>query len=84
MSSTEEPSTTVILADVDNRSWTPGDVQKIMIPLDLGQASAGTYQLYLQMTDPYTGEPIRFGNTIDETDTGYYLGRFTLEHLYGE
>lgn len=84
MSSTEEPSTTVILADVDNRSWPPGDVQKIMIPLDLGQASVGTYQLYLQMTDPYTGEPIRFGNTIDETDTGYYLGRFTLEHLYGE
>jgi len=80
----EEPSTTVVLADFDNRTWKPGETTSVSVPLDLQDASEGSYEVYLQMCDPFTGQSLRFANTTEPTDSGYYLGSFTLEQLYGE
>ncbi len=80
----EEASTKVVLADFDNRTWKPGETTSVSVPLDLQDASKGSYEVYLQMTDPFTGQSLRFANTTESTDSGYYLGSFTLEQLYGE
>ncbi|MBP5266460.1 MAG: DUF4832 domain-containing protein [Lachnospiraceae bacterium] len=80
----EEPSTSVVLLDWDYRTFAAGEQTQVSVPLDFSGYPKGTYDVYLQVMDPLTGEYIRLGNPMELTDIGYYLGSFTLEQLYGE
>lgn len=47
-----------------------------IIPLE--QLSKGIYQVYLDLKDPASGEPILLANTQDRSSNGYLLGEFQV------
>lgn len=48
--------------------------KKLCADVELGELSAGTYTLYLCLTDPATGKHIQLANEQEEEEYGYRLG----------
>lgn len=65
--------------DTDSRSWNPKEPVTITQSLTLRDYDKGTYNLYLLLRDPASGEIIKLGNTMSLTSNGYLMGTLTLE-----
>lgn len=68
-----------IAVDTDTRTWQPEESVTLTIPVDFGQLSSGSYQLYLSVTDPSLGREIYFANELQMTDNGYLIGKMDLQ-----
>lgn len=81
---TMDNSTSVVSLDLDNRTWSAGEDTTVSVDIPLADCEDGTYQVYLKLWDTQSGEQIEFGNTMECSGGGYYLGTLTLDNLFGD
>lgn len=73
-SSFERPS-----LEINTKAWDSGKETTLTFPIPVRDMGAGTYRLYLTVTDPSDGRLILFGNTASpEPSKGYLLGELTV------
>ena len=64
--------------EIDNRSIAGSDQSEFKIELDVRSFAKGTYQVNLEMKDPYTGQVIHFANTGSEESATVSVGRLVI------
>ena len=64
--------------EIDNRSIAGSDQSEFKIELDVRSFAKGTYQVHLEMKDPYTGQVIHFANTGSEESATVSVGRLVI------
>ena len=64
--------------EIDNRSIAGSDQSEFKIELDVRSFEKGTYQVNLEMKDPYTRQVIHFANTGSEESATVSVGRLVI------
>ena len=64
--------------EIDNRSIAGSDQSEFKIELDVRSFAKGTYQMNLEMKDPYTGQVIHFANAGSEESATVSVGRLVI------
>ena len=64
--------------EIDNRSIAGSDQSEFQIELDVRSFAKGTYQVNLEMKDPYTRQVIHFANTGSEESATVSVGRLVI------
>ena len=64
--------------EIDNCSIAGSDQSEFKIELDVRSFAKGTYQVNLEMKDPYTGQVIHFANTGSEESATVSVGRLVI------
>lgn len=67
-----------IQTKIDNRSIAGSDQSEFKIELDVRSLKKGTYQVKLEMKDPYTGNVIHFANTGSEESANVLVGTLVI------
>lgn len=65
---TDNEQTYEIPVQADTRSFAPGSAAHVEIPLNVREYTAGTYEIYLKISDPVTGCEIRIANEAEYHD----------------
>ena len=74
---TEEMITLPI--DMDNRTWAPSEAATIRQAIDVRAYDKGSYDIFLMITNPASGEVICLGNTMPLSPNGYQLGTLVID-----
>ena len=64
--------------EIDNCSIAGSDQSEFKIELDVRSFAKGTYQVNLEMKDPYTGQVIHFANAGSEESATVSVGRLVI------
>ena len=64
--------------EIDNRSIAGSDQSEFKIELDVRSFAKGSYQVNLEMKDPYTRQVIHFANTGSEESATVSVGRLVI------
>ncbi len=70
-----------ISVSTDTRTWLSGKVTRLTVPLDIPYYHMGNYQLYLDVTDPFSTQQIQFANTGYDRSLGYYIGNLSIDKI---
>lgn len=67
----------------DTRAWIPGITNQLEIPLDLHSYPAGSYELYLKVSDPLTGFTVSLANeAASQEEYGCPIAALNLRTLF--
>lgn len=78
LKNTDTNETLELPINTDTRTWLPGQIVKLQIPLAIRSYETGTYELYLSVNDKASGSEILFANTADYSPDGYFLGNLSI------
>ncbi|MCM1304413.1 MAG: DUF4832 domain-containing protein [Lachnospiraceae bacterium] len=67
------------IPDEDSSCLTSSEITYLDVPLEIGECSGHTYQLYWQTMDEIFDEAILYGNDLPLTEHGYLLGTLSIE-----
>ncbi len=62
----------------DTRFWIPGEDIRIETSLEIQELTAGTYEIFLYISDPVSGFPIFLANEESDDAGGCYVGALTI------
>lgn len=65
-------------ADTDTRFWKSGEQILLTFPITVRGFATGTYEVFLQISDPVSGHPIFFANEGTYSEYGFPLGNLEL------
>lgn len=65
-------------ADTDTRFWESGEQILLTFPIAVRGFATGTYEVFLQIIDPVSEQPIFFANEGTHSEYGFPLGNLEL------
>ena len=65
--------------DTDTRLWDAGTRFQLDIPLEISRFTAGTYEIFLSISDPASGFPVHLANEGAESESRCLAGTLTFQ-----
>lgn len=68
----------VLPIQTDTRFWMPGEDIRIETSFEIQELATGTYEIFLDISDPVSGFPIFLANEESDGTSGCYVGSLTI------
>lgn len=79
--STEKRKKYVVPIQTDTRFWNPGSDIPLEASFETQQLGAGTYEIFLHISDPVSGFPVLLANEGADAEKGCHVGTLTIQNM---